>query len=674
MKHLALAALALLAVSHASATAQGAVRGSYPKLEAAFSIAGLASDPFDYTETDVRAQVLGPRTSVSAPAFFDGGTTWRVRYTPTRAGRYRIGSITLNGHALAGVNAQPSRWVVSGAASPGFVRVDKASPKYFRFDNGARYFPVGHNVAWKNGGDPPIPQMFAKMGAARENWSRVWMDAWDGKNLDWPSVGKLGQLNLEAARRWDAVVEAAQKNGIYFQMVLQHHGQYSTTTDPNWNDNPYNVKNGGFLLKPEDFFTDAQAKSLTKRKLRYACARWGYSPAILAWELFNEVQYTNAAKANQWSLVGAWHEEMAAFLRAEDPNRHLITTSSELDKPIWSGTDYFQHHDYPSDVVGYSRDPEGVTGRESKPIFAGEVGIGEALPHSMRAVLWASLMSNQSGAAQPWYWDIIEKQNLYPLFTSVQNFLSASGLPSHEHLVKTEPHVQSSVRTDLALRPGLGWARAEQSEFVLNTSLDADIKPDLLAKSLSFLQGTNHRDMNPSPLSLRFNQSRASHLTVHIAQIAKAGAHLKLALDGQVFAERDFPAADADQKVDVALPIEIPAGAHVITVENSGQDWVVLRDITLDNAVGALGAYGLSDGSWAAMWVFHRTQLQDPKASVALSGQVLVQGLRPGNYRAVWWDTDAGRPIKSERLSIGALPVLLDTPPIVRDAALYIVR
>src|SRR6266436_6272782 len=48
---------------------------SYPKIEASFSITNLATDPFDYTVTDVRVQILQPDSStLSLPAFFDGGT------------------------------------------------------------------------------------------------------------------------------------------------------------------------------------------------------------------------------------------------------------------------------------------------------------------------------------------------------------------------------------------------------------------------------------------------------------------------------------------------------------------------------------------------------------------------------------------------------------------------
>ena len=147
------------------------------------------------------------------------------------------------------------------------------------------------------------------------------MDNWDGKNLDWPKPGAFGQLSLSVAQKWDGIVAAAEQSGICFQMTLQHHGQYSSSVDPQWSGNPYNTANGGFLSNATQFFTNATAKALTKRKLRYAVARWGYSPAVMAWELFNEVQFTDAAQVGQWSIIGAWHDEMAQFIRSQASTR-----------------------------------------------------------------------------------------------------------------------------------------------------------------------------------------------------------------------------------------------------------------------------------------------------------------------------------------------------------------
>jgi hypothetical protein len=94
--------------------------------------------------------------------------------------------VTLNGSAAGETHLQPRTWTVNGAPQPGFIRIDPKSPKRFTFDNGQRYFPIGHNVGWDE-----QTLIFPKMGAVGENWSRVWMAHWAGANLDWQMNEKL---------------------------------------------------------------------------------------------------------------------------------------------------------------------------------------------------------------------------------------------------------------------------------------------------------------------------------------------------------------------------------------------------------------------------------------------------------------------------------------------------
>ncbi|MCZ0212168.1 hypothetical protein OZK63_43170, partial [Streptomyces sp. UMAF16] len=68
---------------------------------------------------------------------------------------------------------------------------------------------------------------------------------------------------------------------------LNHHGQVSTTVNPEWNNNPYNIANGGPCNNTWDFFSNSTAKNLFKNRMRYIIARYGYSNTIMSWELFN---------------------------------------------------------------------------------------------------------------------------------------------------------------------------------------------------------------------------------------------------------------------------------------------------------------------------------------------------------------------------------------------------
>ena len=218
---------------------------TYKMIESTFSPRGVTGNPFDYMQNDIRVTFTTPEGKTDiVPAFYDGGSTWRVRYTPKSKGKYSITRIERNGSVAKGAVAAPDTFGVTGGQQPGFIRISAVNRLRFAFDNGNSYFPLGNDVAWRaDGPNADVTDFFDRMGAVGENWSRVWMCHWDGKNLDWPPPKEgAGYLNLTAARRWDSIVESADKNGIYFQMTLQHHGQYSTMVDPNWSENPWSKK------------------------------------------------------------------------------------------------------------------------------------------------------------------------------------------------------------------------------------------------------------------------------------------------------------------------------------------------------------------------------------------------------------------------------------------------
>ena len=352
----------------------------YPMVEATFRLPDNSPDPFAEEFWAWIADDAG--VGIWVPAFYDGDGTWKVRHTSRVPGYFRI-SIHAERDGIREtkevMNLQPMTFEVEGVPSdPGFVRVNPEHPQTFLRGDKETYFPVGMNIGWDVSEQDDVVAFLERLAVAGGNWTRIWMCHWDGKNLDWIQGGTIprGQIDLKAARKWDRIVAAADRLQIPFQMVLQHHGQYSTQADANWQDNPWNKARGGFLEKPADFFTDVQARLLTRRKYRYIVARYGYSPSVMAWELFNEVEFTEGWKTPEGRrAIVSWHEEMAAYIRSLDPNRHLITTSAPgLDDPVWNVTDFFQQHAYPPDPLagagGFGSDPRAL----SRPIFYGEIG------------------------------------------------------------------------------------------------------------------------------------------------------------------------------------------------------------------------------------------------------------------------------------------------------------
>ena len=646
------------------------------RVEASFSLPNLAGNPFDYTQNDVRATIQAPDgSSVQIPAFFDGGTAWRVRYHPAGAGRYTVTALTRNGSPIPSTDLAPRTFSVAGNGGAGFVRRDLKNDTRLVFDSGAAYYPIGNDAAWGKGDNPAyLLGILDKMGASGENWTRIWMNHWDGKNLDWQTglKGAFDQLDLQAARQWDRIIETAEKDGLYVQVTLQHHGPYSTRVNSNWGENPWNRKNGGFLDTPGEFFTNPRARALTKAKYRYIIARWGYSPHILAWELFNEVQWCDPIYDKNSAIVLAWHREMAAFLREQDPNHHLVTTSSDTHiAGLYDGMDYVQPHAYPPDAVTAVTADDPVY--HGKPYFFGEVGPGDdkvsddAKRRFLHDALWGSFMSRSAGAAQFWYWDEIDNHDFYPVLRAAAAFTRAA---TAETLTRTLPVAVKVATPDTpgttSAGPGTGWGVITHADLSVNASGEISGISELP----SFLQGMNHRDMGTT---VNFHVDYGVHagtFTVTLKQVSKAGGHLVLSVDGNAAANRDYPGGDADRAVTDTLSVSVPAGKHIVRVENTGTDWLVIDHFTLSPYGSALRALAKADRTHAVLWLC-RTSRDSNFAAVV--GQVTLPGLAPGRYRIHWWDTTNGR--ESGIADATAAPgrdLSFTTPPVSGDVAAYV--
>ena len=649
-----------------------AAQGAYARLEASFELPGVTGNPFNYLENDVQVGFKRPdgRRAV-VPAFFDGESTWRVRFTPDMPGRYRLEAVTLNGRDASPRSLDRREFIVSGKPSPGFIRVDPKGRMRFVFSDGQPYYPFGCNVAWSSR-TLDVPGHLARLGQAGVNWSRIWMTHFDSRNLDWEPRRRLpvGNLSLEAARKWDAIVDAAEQQGIYFQMVLQHHGQYSTRTDSNWRSHPWNKANGGWLDSAAGFFTDPRALALTRAKYRYIVARWGYSPAIMAWELFNEVQYVDAVRT-QPEAVTRWHSEMAAFIRQQDPYHHLITTSSDLSLDIWRDMDYYQAHTYP---------PEPLTGiaaaanrKLDKPFFLGEMGpapmgsmgLGKDDGSFLHPAIWVGLMSQMAGAAQYWEWSTVNKNDLYGHFQAASAFLKQSQMAAADELRAVSATVETPERGTLRLAPPAAWGIGNRAELTIEPNGEAPGIDEMQ----TMLHGANHKNF-PTNFTFHVDYAAPGTFTADIGTVSRNGARVRLSVDGKSLVERDFPRAERDTRINASFEARITAGKHTVTLCNSGRDWVLVNSIELSPYAPALGVIGKSNNRYAVLWLYRR-----PGSPGEVKGALVVPGLEAGNYIATWWDTHEGKPLNETRARLKSGQLLrLDMPPVARDVAVWIKR
>jgi len=387
----------------------------YERFEAEIELSREFSNPFDPNEVVVDVDITSPSdVAVTVPAFWyegftpridsgleqydpiDNSAAWRVRFAPTEVGTYRYVVTATAGTDSASSNVRT--FEVSESDRSGFLRIDEIDPHALRFDDGRPYIPIGHNAGWDPGsGTAYFEQLFDSFGRADENWSRIWMTDFNRSALEWSSghwsglYDGVGTYSLESAWRMDQILDDAERNGVMVQMVLNDHGQFNA--NDRWSENPYNEANGGPIpsSRPDGFFTDPQARDFFEARVRYIVARWGAYTNILAWELFNEVQFIGSNEHNPfndpvvWQDVLDWHADVASYLDSLDPHDHLITSSSDpapagADLGSVAGIDLVQIHDY--------RQPPSSRGQmfldliaqlqvaHQKPVIVGEFGIG----------------------------------------------------------------------------------------------------------------------------------------------------------------------------------------------------------------------------------------------------------------------------------------------------------
>lgn len=673
-----------------------AARGAQP-VEFAFSVpkAEKVRNPF---AREIWAEVALPSgKTILLPAFYEGQETYAVRARPSELGTYRLGTVSEalgNGPAtrLDAKPVSPGEVAVSARERlPAIGRDPRDSHAFIRSD-GRRFFPIGANVAWADGDAVPFYQgAIAAFARSHLNWMRVWMVHWSGLNLDWVPdwIGQsppVGGIDPDVAKRWDQLIDAAESSGVYLQIVLQYHGQFTSGANSSWADNPWNAaRPGGFLKKPEDFFTDPNAQLLTVLKYRYIVARWGWSPAVFAWELFNEVHWTDAYAHGQVAEVARWHAAMADAIRSLDVYGHLVTTSTQdLRSPIYAKMDFYQPHLYASNLIAGARSYDPPLEDLDKPVFYGEVGDDHLpIPEAAKKAgvadvvpMWAALMGEGVLPAQPWEGARLISGGRLGEAGAVLRFAALTPLLAHRHARPFSAAVETDKRTPLRIEAGQTWEKREAPEV----SIPADGRQELgFADIPEILVGSPDSLAAGFPGHATFDVDfpRRSTVRVHVAGAGGAGSALRVSEDGKRVAEARWPAGsgDAGRGLPADLSFGVDAGRHTLLVENPGApDWVDVPYVDLGLDTSVLASVGRRDESFIALWLWRRDGVFAVETPAAVTGTVVLEAVPAGTWTATWWNTAVGRPEGTSLIRHPGGVLRVPTPPIGRHAALVLVR
>jgi hypothetical protein len=709
---------------------------AYGQAEWTVALDKAYANPFDPDEIAVDAVFTGPKGQVlRLPGFWfqdfrrqsnadgsetltpQGGPEWRVRFCPPASGRWRL-AVTARDATGTGTSPAAS-FVVQPSKAPGFVHRAPGSDRYLQFSSGASFFPIGENVCWAGrGGLTDYEIWFPHLSSAGGNYARLWMA---NRSLEHKGNGEkgnglerygLGRYDLANAWYFDRVLGLAAHNGIRCMMALGTYGEFTTGgyfNEGQWPVNPYNKANGGPAVTPADFWTDAQARILYRRRLRYLVARYGPQPSLAFWEFWNETD-----------APAPWVREMATYLKQNDPYRHLVTNSySTVGTPaVWnlSEIDFTQTHRYGDegsvkDITPIILDDARLHDRYAKPHFMGEFGISwrgddskfdpQGLGTNLHNGLWASALTGNAGGASLWWWDsYVEPKNQYPRFTGLARFAAAVDWPRRRFAPLLLPPPTRGANApetfaDLTLTPTSAWGEKATAPVVLHP--DGTTTGGPLLSTLFGPEKPNNR----SVLTLRLDLPRPTTLTLHIGTVSNKG-HLRVGLDGTLAGDYPFNAAPGQgggYESTKSFPeyggvyqalfntdrtLALPAGPHIVTLENTEGDWLQISTLTLARALSSrfalLRTAALQDAGTGETLLW----LQDPdsnwfndRAGKTPSPQTGIRLTlpipRPGVYRLAWWDTRRGIVTQTQRLPSSGRRLLVPVPTFTRDIALRLV-
>jgi Protein of unknown function (DUF4038)/Domain of unknown function (DUF5060) len=392
--------LAMSSVAGATAAhgfAEGRVATSGMPTEWAYVSGKQYSDPFNQVEVD--AVVTTPTgAEEKVPAFWGGGSTWRVRYAPPAPGIYKIRSVcsdasnadlhnqamTLDVHPYDGDNPHYKHGVFR-------IRADK---RHFEHADGTPFFWLGDT--WWMGlcKRLPWPDGFETLTADRvqKGFSIVQIVA--GLYPDMPPFDERGAN--EAGFPWER--DFSRINPAYFDMAdvrIQHLA-----------DNGMAACIVGFW----GYFIPFMGVDKAKKHWRNIVARWGAYPVV--WCLAGEgimPFYLSKTPQKDAEMQKQGLTGLARYVRATDPHHHPITihpprTSRQcVDDPSLLDFDMLQtgHNDRESVPSTIQIVNQSLTATPKMPVLIGEVcyeGImGASQQQIERFMFWSSLLSGTAG-------------------------------------------------------------------------------------------------------------------------------------------------------------------------------------------------------------------------------------------------------------------------------------
>jgi hypothetical protein len=483
----------------------------------------------------------------------------------------------------------------------------------------------------------------------------------------------------------DLIIDYAAEKGVYIMLCFNNHGAVSTYVNPEWRNNPYNIKNGGPCKNTEDFFTDTTAIKYYLRKLKYMNARWGYSPNIFSWEFFNEIEWTDFYQQNRDKVI-EWQKLNAKFLKSIDVNNHLLSTSyahSDYDSKMWEQPeiDFTQTHFYSnsSDIeliqVNAIRN---YINNFNKPTLIGEFGLSDRRQSivemdpkgiNFHNSLWTSAVAGAYGTSMLWWWDYyLHPLELYKYYKPLSEFIASIDYLKEDYRPYDNISFECNKNSDLIISPGFSLFEKSPSNYFFVDSLGIRPAASELGTNLFSDEFWNLGRNNPPSFEVNFDDSH--DFTVFVGDTS-FNSCINIKVDG---VEKINQLAGRDS----SYTVKIPPGKHIITIDNTGERWLRISRIEITNCTPSLRGFASIGKTGIIGWLHNKDYnwkyIKKNGFPPAISGKVKLQGLPHGVYRIEIIDCNTGKIREVIQQSINLNELIFDIKDLQWDCAFKLQR
>jgi hypothetical protein len=289
-------------------------------------------------------------------------------------------------------------------------------------------------------------EFLARYAAAGIDATEIWMSSWSFGlewRADWPGYHGQGRYSATNAWRLDQAIDACWKRGIRLVLVIYNHGQGGVGWDQEWQHNPYNAANGGWLTDPDAFLWDERTLRGQDALRRYIVARYADHPAIIGWKMWTEI---NALTGKRFLLD--WHRQAIERWQAFDVYDHPCTTGwsgtyKTVDRTIASlpGIDFISTLAYHSgerfaaDIIREgTSDPQQGLQVLKKPVVVceyaggGPPALATYVDRELACSPWTALVSGNGAAPMTWWHEYVDQRDLWGTFRALRNFIAGEDL------------------------------------------------------------------------------------------------------------------------------------------------------------------------------------------------------------------------------------------------------